>query len=187
MAADAFCLGLSHRASGLYFRSDTSNQANRLARVGRLPPSAEGLFRCRRNCSNPPPGRRIKPCPGYVFASFFRGSLRQRSSSVVTHPYRLVLGQPVSCRLASVMAKGSLSSRSKGQFDDRRQNMQIMFVATCALLLAVGNALVPSQKAQTLRARPLAAMEGSAAEAAKKRIARRSVATSLQTPTIYQI
>ena len=107
-----------------------------------------------------------------MFASFFRGSLRQRSSSVVTHPYRLVLGQPVSCRLASVMAKGSLSSRSKGQFDDRRQNMQIMFVATCALLLAVGNALVPPQKAQTLRARPLAAAEGSAAADAKKRIAR---------------
>jgi len=47
-----------------------------------------------------------------------------------------------------------------------------MFVATCALLLAAGNALVPPQKAQTLRARLLAAPEGSAAEAAKKRIAR---------------
>ena len=150
----------------------------------RLPPSAEGLPGCRRNGCDPPPGRIIKPCPGYGFASFFRGSLRQRSSSVVTHPYRLVLGQPVSCRLASVMAKGSLSSRSKGQFDDRRQNMQIMFVATCALLLAVGNALVPPQKAQTLRARPLAAAEGSAAADAKKRIARlqclRKVSTTPQ-------
>ena len=68
-----------------------------------------------------------------------------------------------------------------------KSGRKIMFVATCALLLAAGNALVPPQKAQTLRARPLAAPEGSAAEAAKKRIARSSVFDTVQGRPDFQI
>ena len=93
----------------------------------------------------------------------------------MTHHNRLVLGLPVSCRLASMMAKSRLPSPHLAA--TRKKNGRIMFVASCALLLAAANGFyAPATRHPLARAKPLqAAKEGVAAPGEKQRIARRSV------------